>query len=226
MDLEPVSLDPIYGNAVTSDKFVFNLFYESLFQINEAGEFKNWLADGYKVSDDQKAIIVTLKKEILFHDGTPFNAEAARWNIMRTIDPKTNAPHSGDLSMVKDVEVVDDSTIKINLKTTSASILSALAFEAGIMVSPTAFKKDDPKVFARNPVGTGPFKFVEWVGSDHVAGVRWEKYWRKGLDGKALPYADKASIRFVKDTSVKIMELKAGNAHIIDNVQVKDFKGG
>jgi peptide/nickel transport system substrate-binding protein len=73
-------------------------------------------------------------------------------------------------------------------------------------------------------VGTGPYKFEEWVGSDHVSGVRWEKYWRKGVDGKALPYTDKATMRFIKNTSVKIMELKAGNAHIIDNVQVKDFK--
>ena len=224
MDLEPVSLDPIYGNAVTSDKFVFNLFYESLFQIGEDGVFSNWLADSYKVSQDQKTITITLKKGILFHDGTPLNAEAAAWNINRTIDPKTNAPHSGDLGMVEKAEAVDEYTFKINLKTTSASILSALAFEAGAMISPTGFKKAGAAAFARNPVGTGPYKFQEWVGSDHVSGVRWEKYWRKGVDGKALPYTDKATIRFIKNTSVKIMELKAGNADIIDNVQVKDFK--
>ncbi len=223
MDLEPVSGDPLFGNGTYSDRHFFNLFYENLIRLTGEGKFIPLLAESWEFAPDNQSITFKLRKGVIFHDGTPFNAEVAKWNLDRARDPGLNAPHIKDLAAVSSVDMVDDDTIRVNMKRPSASIMAMLAFEAGSMISPTAYKKMG-RDFARNPVGTGPYRFVKWIGSDSVTGERFEGYWQEGLDGKKLPYMDKVNIRFIANTRVKLMEVKSGNIFLADNIQVKDFK--
>jgi len=222
MHLEPVSCDPLFGNGTFSDRNAFNLFYENLIRLTGEGKFVPELAESWIIAPDNKSITFKLRKGVVFHDGTPFNAQVAKWNLDRAMDPNLNAPHSKDLSAVASVDALDDDTIRVNMVEPSASILVMLSYEAGSMISPTAYQKLG-KDFGRNPVGTGPYRFVKWISSDRIIGERFADYWKMGLDGKKLPYMDAVTIRFIPNTRVKLIEVKAGNIHMADDIQVKDF---
>jgi len=102
-------------------------------------------------------------------------------------------------------------------------VIAGLASEAGSIVSPTAVAKDG-KAFARNPVGTAPFRFVEWVGADRIVVKASPTHWRKGTDGQPLPYLSEVAIRFIPSSAVKIVEVKAGSVQLADDMQVKAFE--
>ena len=113
-------------------------------------------------------------------------------------------------------------TVKVRLKAPSGAAISAFAVEAGMMCSPAALKKHGAD-FGRNPVGTGPFRFTEWVSGSHVAMAAWDGYWEKGADGRALPYVEGVTLRFIPNTAVKMIEVKAGNVHVVDGITPRDF---
>ncbi len=222
MDLQPRSLDPIMGDAPTSDRYVLIQVFQSLVRFDDKGKLVPWLAESWAYADGDAALVFRLRPGIRFHDGTPFDAEAVAFNVRRTIDPATNAPRSPDLSDVAGIDVIDPMTVKVRLKAPSGAAISAFAVEAGMMCSPTALRKFGAD-FGRNPVGTGPFQFSEWVSGGHVALAAWDGYWEKGVDGRALPYADGVTIRFIPNTAVKMIEVKAGNVHIVDGITPRDF---
>jgi peptide/nickel transport system substrate-binding protein len=109
--------------------------------------------------------------------------------------------------------------VRLQLKYPSVGLLATLAQAPGMMLSPTAVKKLGKDV-ARQPVGTGPFKFVEWVRDDRLVVERFDGYWEKGL-----PYLDKIVFRPLPDTSVATVNLKAGGFDLIDAVEPKDVAG-
>jgi ABC-type transport system substrate-binding protein len=90
-------------------------------------------------------------------------------------------------------------------------------------ISPTAYKKLGKKEYGRNPVGAGPFRFVEWKSGTHVILERNPDYWKKDASGKQLPYLDRIQYRLIIDDSVRLLELKSGNAHFMELVQGKDI---
>lgn len=222
MDLQPRSLDPIMGDAPTSDRYVLIQMFEAMLRFDEKGELQPWLARSWEYADNNTAIVFRLRPGVKFHDGTDFNAEAAAFNIRRIINPATNAPRSPDMSDVASAEVLDPMTLKVKLKGPSGAAVSAFAVEAGMMCSPAALQKSGAE-FGRNPVGTGPFRFSEWVSGSQVAMARWDGYWQDGADGRKLPYADGVTVRFIPTTSVKMIEVKAGNVHVVDGVTPRDF---
>ena len=222
LDTQPKSLDPIMGDAPTSDRYVLLGLYEGLLRFDEKGNLEPALAVSWTWNGDNTAITFKLRRGVVFHDGTPFDAEAAAFNLRRAIDPATNAPRRGDLADIQSVDVIDASTLRVNLKATSGAALASLAVEAGMISSPTAIKKLGAD-FGRNPGGTGPFKFVEWISGTGVNMVRNDRYWRMGVDKKPLPYLDGINIRFITSTAVKMVEVKSGNVLLTDTITPKDF---
>jgi peptide/nickel transport system substrate-binding protein len=219
--VEPKSFDPIFGGVFLEDEFAYNLFYDSLVKIENGNLVPN-LAESYTISDSGLEVVLKLRKGIKFHDGTDFNANAVKWNLDRERTDSTNFFYS-QVQVIKDVVVVDEYTVKIILNEVSASILSALGSGPGLMVSPTAAEKFGED-FGQNPVGTGPYKFVQWTVGDRVTGERFKDYWRKDKDGIQLPYSDKATVRFIAENSVAMIELQSGNVDIIENNIPSDFK--
>jgi peptide/nickel transport system substrate-binding protein len=220
VDLEPASLDPAYSNAST-DRRVYNLFVENLLQQDDTGKFVPMLAESWEYAADRRSITFRLRKGVKFHDGTEFDAAAVKFNLDRIVDPAANTRARQYLGDYASADVIDSSTVRINMKQASGAFLSVLALEAGSMLSPTAIKAMGQD-FGRRPVGTGPFKVVSWT-SGRVEAERFDGYWRDGADGRKLPYLDKVVVRVISNTAVKIVELKAGGIQIGDTIQVKDF---
>ena len=221
-EIEPISLDPPFGNAQPADMDIFSLIYEKLFYLDIQGKMQPQLATSWDFAKDGKSLVFNLRKGVKFHDGAPFNANAVKFSLERAIDPKLNPPHAKDLAAVASVDVLDDYKVRVNLKEASGAIIAGLGNEAGMMVSPAAVKKHG-KEYGRHPVGTGPFMFKSWTGGDRVTVVANPNYWRKDSAGQPLPYLDSVAVRFIANTAVKILEAKSGNVQLVRSVQVKDF---
>ena len=224
------------------------------------GSWMNWLPDASgswgprpdMVAEwDAKPDSLTLKLQsgIKFHDGTAWDAKAAKWNLdrlifhpasglranMRGVDVATEdqaaldklkaEPNGPFTFQSKAVEVVDDRTVKIRLSTPNAAIVSSLSGTGAAPVSPEAYNKVGKDAFGRNPVGAGPFRFLEWQSGSHVTLERYPDYWMKTADGQPLPYLDKLTYRLIIDDTVRLLELRSGSAQFTELVQGKDVAG-
>ncbi|MEM1363343.1 MAG: ABC transporter substrate-binding protein [Pseudomonadota bacterium] len=219
-DLEPVSLDPIFGNAPSIDGNYYNLFYDNLFYLDSDSMMQPELATSWTIADDGSSMTLQLREGVTFHDGTPFNADAVEFSLERAIDPDLNAPHSTDIAAVSSVDVLSEFEVRINFDGFNGAVIPGLANEAGMIVSPAAASTEG---FARNPVGTGPFRFVEWRSGDRIMAERNPDYWRTDAEGRALPFLNTVTIRIIPNTAVKILEVRSGEVQLVDTVQVQDF---
>lgn len=166
------------------------------------------LATKWSQSTDGLTWTFTLRKGVKFHDGTPFNAEAVKYNFERFLGPEKPLKSSLHIPIIKSVEVVDEYTVRFHLKVPFAFFLNNLAHSATAMVSPAAHKKWG-KDLTLHPVGTGPFKFVEWVRGDRVVLERNDDY----FEGK--PRLDKIIVRTVREDSARVLGLEAGDNDLI-----------
>ena len=174
------------------------------------------LAQSWEIKEKGKVWDFKLRQGVTFHDGSEFNAEVVKWNFERALDPKSVYADKKDIvAMVERIEVVDKYTIRFHLKNATQNFHSApLAGGTGgrslPMVSKVAVEKLGPKEFDNHPVGTGPFKVVEWVRDSHVTMVRNENYFKKGL-----PYFDRIQVRILADPTTRFSALRAGEVHIM-----------
>jgi peptide/nickel transport system substrate-binding protein len=205
---DPLMVDPIRTGTFTERQFSTPV-YEALFDIAPDGSTVPFLAEKYSVSNDQKTYTLTLRPGIKFHDGTPMNAEAVLANFERTRNPENRCRCLNSLEDIADVRAVDELTVEITLSRPNAALPTALADAGGIMVSPTAFRAD-PTAINTNPVGTGPFKFVEWVRGSRFVVEKNPDYWQPGL-----PYLDKIIMRGMQNTVTLEATFQSGQIDII-----------
>lgn len=211
---DPDNLDPANAESNPSEA-VNRMMYENLARFDEKLKIVPGLSTKWEQSKDGLTWTFFLRKGVKFHDGTPFNAEAAKVFIERMIGPEKPSRAGLYTPFVNSVEVVDDYTVKIRLKTPFAFFLNNLAHSASGIISPTALKTYG-KDISRRAVGTGPFKFVEWIHGDHLTMVRNDDYW----GGK--PYLDKIIVKTVKEDSARVMMLQSGDAQLIVRIPSED----
>jgi peptide/nickel transport system substrate-binding protein len=214
----PVSLDPHFVRDVGSSRAMFYM-YDPLIKVNPNLDLEPWLAEQWEVTEDGMEYTLYLRKDVTFHDDTPLDAEAVAFNIERLRDDQNNTRYLDDFKRyVESVEVVDEYTVRIRLKQLYVMFpRDLLAFGSGHVVSPSAVRERGQD-FAQRPVGTGPFRFQEFVQDSHLLMVRNDNYW----GGK--PYVDSLRVRIVPEQSVQMVELEAGNVHVSFSVQAKDVK--
>lgn len=203
--VEPPGLDPTTATSAAIPRVVYGNVLEGLVRIDRDGKIIPALASEYRISKDGKEYTFILKKGVKFHDGKPFDAEDVKFTFERLMDPKTNIPNIKYYRDIESVEVADSHTVKFKLKNINSMFLFNLARPDSIIIN-----KQTADRLKTAPVGTGPFKIVEWVRGDRVILAKFEEYYRKGL-----PYLDKVTFKFIGDPSAQIASLKAGDVDVI-----------
>jgi peptide/nickel transport system substrate-binding protein len=224
---DSVGLDPAYETDGNSFMICDNIYEALVFYKDESTALEPGLAESWDISPDGLTYTFHLRKGVTFHDGTPFNADAVVFSIGRMMKdrnvkffgkplevPAQERPPEYWVSMEMDdtvgaIEAVDEYTVVFKLKRVEAPFLANMGMDFADIISPTAFMKN-PKEFIRNPVGTGPFKFVKWVKDDRIILEKNPDYW----DKSGGPYLDQLVFRSIPENSVRFLELKTGNIHI------------
>jgi peptide/nickel transport system substrate-binding protein len=203
--------------------------HESLIemQMNEATkrfELAPLLAESWEWPDPQ-TLVLKLHKGVKFHDGSSWNADTAKWNILRMRDhPKSTAKET--VRGIKTVDVVDEYTVKLGLEAPSVVTLFRLCSSYAsrpMMMSKAAMDKYGEEWHSNHYVGTGPFELTEWKAGDRQVFKRFDSYWRIGSDSKPMPYLDGVEARYIPDATVAMMEMRTGNLHLSDTTRPKDY---
>src|SRR6266851_3139870 len=173
---DPDILDPSLARTYVG-RIVFAAFCDKLFDIDEKLNIVPQLALSHETSADGKEVTIKLRPGVKFHDGEPFDAEAAKFSLERHLTLPTSF-RKPELAALDHVEIVDPLTIKLMLKTPFSPLIAQLTDRAGMMVSPKAAKEAGDK-FGLHPVCAGPYKFVERVQQDRMVFEKFADYWNK-----------------------------------------------
>jgi peptide/nickel transport system substrate-binding protein len=190
---------------------------EPLLIIGGDGSLKPWLAESYKIADDGSSITLNLRQGISFTDGTPFNADAAKYNL----DNGINSVMWPNMKKVKECVIVDAYTIRLDFvdgKFDWGAAKSLATFWSVMMFSPTVLKNQPPEYKSTHVVGTGPFMLTEYIRDQKLVYNRNDNYWR----GK--PYLEGLDYNIIPDPTVQLLAYKKGDLDML-GVQAKDAKG-
>ena len=192
---------------------------ETLFIVDAASRIVPQLAESVDVAPDGLSITLKLVKGVKFHDGTDFNAEAVKINLETTVSH--NVPGSAPLQSIESYDIIDDHTLRINLKVFDATTLMCMAQSGvAVMISPAALAKPTTPENAGKDhlVGTGPFLFDSWAQDQFIRVVRNPNYWQEGR-----PYLDGYEIRNMNDLTTSVMAFKAGEVDQVENIDPAQY---
>lgn len=209
------SLLPTNSTSRGDDRYISTQIFDTLVSLAPDGSFVPRLAESWELTNE--SLTMKLRPDVTFHDGTPFNAEAVKYVFDWYVQDGNNVIFKSEISDIDNVEVVDEFTVKFNLKQPSVIILSALSNNAGMIISPASIEKYGEDL-SRNPVGTGPFMFKEAVEGDHITLVRNPNYYLMGEDGQPLPYLDEVVISVITEDAVKVTNMQSGDVDITDYI--------
>jgi peptide/nickel transport system substrate-binding protein len=213
---DPDMLDPTLGRTYVG-RIVFAAFCDKLFDIDEKLNIVPQLALSHETSADGKEMTIKLRPGVKFHDGEPFDAEAAKFSLDRHLTLPTSF-RKPELASVDHVDVVDPLTIKLVLKAPYSPLIAQLTDRAGMMVSPKAVKEAGDK-FGLHPVCAGPYKFVERVQQDRIVFEKFADYWNKDN-----VFIDRVVYLPIVDATVRLANLKSGGLDLIERVLATDIK--
>lgn len=223
---DSTSLDPSRVTEGESFKVTVNV-YETLLNFGEKDTtVQPGLAKEWKASEDGLTYTFKLQEGVKFHDGTDFNAEAVVKNFERWANGDAEKfPYYSSMfggfkddpeRVIESVTAEGDDTVVIKLTRPQAPFLKNIAMSMFAIASPTAFEKGDDQ-FERNPVGTGPFKFVDWKPNETITIEKFEDYWQKGL-----PKLDRVIFKSIPDNSARLNSLIAGEIDLADGINPSD----
>ncbi|WOV83551.1 ABC transporter substrate-binding protein [Sporosarcina jeotgali] len=223
---DSTSLDPSRVTEGETFKVTVNLF-ETLVNFGEQDTtIKPGLAKDWTTSDDGLTYTFNLEEGVKFHDGTDFNADAVVANFARwaagdaEMFPYYSSMFGGfdgdEDAVIESVMAEDENTVVFTLKRPQAPFLKNLAMSMFAISSPEAFAKGDDE-YERNPVGTGPFKFVEWKPNDSITIEKNADYWQEGL-----PKLDKVVFRAIPDNAARLNALTSGEIDLADGINPAD----
>jgi peptide/nickel transport system substrate-binding protein len=204
---KPVNMDPGYAQLYSSLQ-VYQNVYSKLVYVDDKGGFQPGLARSWK-QDGDKTWIFDLVDNAVFHNGEPLTSKDVVFTFNRLLDADNKFPMRVFFTPVEGVEATGPHQVRFHLNRPFGSFLASLS-QANEIVNEKAIKEKDPKLF---PVGTGPFKFVEWVKDDHITLERWDKYFRPGK-----PYLDKVVFYAPADDTVRLTGLQTGRFNWIQTV--------
>jgi peptide/nickel transport system substrate-binding protein len=213
---DPDVLDPTMARTYVG-RVVFASFCDKLFDIDEKLNVVPQLALSHETSADGREVTIKLRPGVKFHDGEPFDAEAAKFSLERHLTLPTSF-RKPELASVDHIDVVDPLTIKLALKAPFSPLIAQLADRAGMMVSPKAAREAGDK-FGLHPVCAGPYKFVERVQQDRIVFEKFADYWNKDN-----VFIDRVVFLPIADSTVRLANLKSGGLDMIERLLATDIK--
>jgi len=211
---EPRSLDPHVATSLNDFRIIINL-YEGLVTFRDGTlEPAPALARSWEISADGRVYTFHLERDVRFHDGTAFDAEAVKFNFERMLHDEHPYHDTGPFplafffSVVEEVRVLDRHTVVFELREPFAPLLANLAYPTGLIVSPAAVRQHGGN-FGRHPVGTGPFRFVEWSPKRRILLQRNAEY------HAASPPLQTVVFRPLTDPMTRVAELMAGGVDMV-----------
>lgn len=200
MQLEPPNLDPTAGAAAAIDQVTYANIFEGLTRFTSTGAIVPDLAKSWDISSDGLTYIFHLQTGVKFHDGTDFDASDVKFSLDRARAPDSVNAQKALFTDIASVDVVDPATVKVTLKKPNGSFLFNMAWGDAEIVAPESAATN-----ATKPIGTGPFKFVDWVKGDHVDIAKFDGYW--GTPAKL----EKATFKFISDPTAAFSAMMAGD---------------
>jgi len=196
----------------STNKYVRQLAYETLFDYDAKAQIVPALADSWTISPDSKLYTIRLRRGVKFHNGAELTAEDVKWSAEYAKDPKNAATGVIFLEKVQAVSVKDKYTVEFLLKEPQAIFLNLLAsVEASFPVLPKGAVPAAQSNLSTPPPGTGPFEFKEYKTAREIVFVRNKNYWQKGI-----PYLDEIVLKPVEDEQVRFASLRAGDLDMIE----------
>ncbi len=213
LDSDADALDPTLARTYIG-RIVFASLCDKLVDIDDKLNIRPQLAEQFAWLDS-KTLAFKLRAGLTFHDGTPVDAEAVRYSLMRHLTMQ-GSTRRAEIAMLDSVEVIDALNVKLHLKAASAPFLAQLTDRAGMIISPKAAEAAG-KDFPLNPVCAGPFKFTERVAQDRIVLDRFPGYWNNGAI-----HVDRVIFRPITDPSVRLANLQAGALDFMQGIAPTD----
>jgi len=188
--------------------------WDSLVWVNEAGELEPALAESYEISEDGTEYTFYLRDDVVFHNGEPFNADS----VVLTYERAANAEYeySYYFTRADSVEKIDEYTVKVTTPEPDALFLRLMA-DYWAMIPPKYYEEVGEEGFIENPVGTGPFMFVEWVKGDHITMEANPNYWREGQ-----PKVQTLVFRPIPESATRVAAIQTGEVDVVGRLSAEE----
>lgn len=204
--LEPPALDPTAGAAEAIDVVVYQNIFEGLVRIDQSGAVQPGLADSWSISEDGLTYRFVLHEGITFHDGTSFDAEDVKFTFDRLLAEDSVNAQKALYAPISAVSVIDPATVEFTLSRPDGLFLFNLGRGDAVIVAPESADSNGTE-----PIGTGPFAFVQWDRGSRVVLEQYGPYWGD------LPALTKATYLFISDTATMTNALLAGDVDGTNN---------
>lgn len=201
---EPPGWDPTVSTSQEIARVTYHNVYEGLVRIDRSGEIVPALAESWEVSEDGLSWTFTLREGVKFHDGSDFTAEDVVAKFERATDPDSGHTHPEYYSAV-DTVTAEGNTVTFTLSEPFSSLLYNLARPDSVL-----YPAGTEEAQRGAPVGTGPFRFAEWVRGSEVRLERFDDYYVE-----ELPYLDAVTFRIIEDTNAQLAALQAGDIDMV-----------
>src|SRR5262249_11083707 len=224
LDQEPPTLDPHASPSAVTYQIIASVT-ENLVYKGPDGKLVPWLAESWTASKDGRSVTFKLRRDVKFHDGTPFNADAVKFNFDRIVDPKFKAGGSrAALAGYAGSKGLDEFSVQVSFETPFAPFLTYAASGPLSLVSPQAVPESGDLVPTR-PHGTGQFMIKDYVAKDHTTMVRVADYKRK------VPWSDRSGPaqletvvwKFIPEAGTRVTTLESGETQGVYNVPAQSL---
>lgn len=206
MVLEPPTLDPTANAAAAIDEVVYANLFEGLTRFGPDGSVQPALAHSWDAEQDGRVWVFHLQDGVSFHDGADFTAEDVVFTLDRArADDSTNAQKIL-FEGIESVEAADPLTVRVTLAAPDGNFPFKMAWGDAVMLDPASADS-----LANAPVGTGPFRFDQWVQGDRITLTAWDGYWGE------KPALNRATFRFISDPSAAFAAVMAGDVDAFPN---------
>ena len=211
---DPDLLDPDQSTSLVG-RIVYASLCDKLVDITPDLQIIPQLAKSWSFSEDNLILYMELREGVTFHDNTPFDAEAVKYNLSRSL-VLPESRRKSEVKSISEIKVTGLHSLEIHFSTPDATILAQFADRSGMMISPTASRKYGLQ-FANNPVCSGPFKFSRRVHQERIELEKFDNYWN--ADSIHL---DSVTYLPIIDPSVRLGNLASGDIHMVDALAATD----